>query len=136
MTNFAKINYKNLNSRQKENYNFQKVAGVLADYGYNCLRLTDDWQGADFIACHIGGEEFLKIQLKGRFTCDKKYMGKSIYIAFITTGNCYVYPHDEMMDFVDRAGRVNNSKSWKEIKAYSWPKTPVWILDELKKYML
>ena len=48
-----KIPYKDLNSRQKENYNFQKVAGELADYGFNCLRLTDDWQGADFIACHI-----------------------------------------------------------------------------------
>ena len=45
-----KIHYKDLNSRQKENYNFQKVAGELADYGFNCLRLTDDWQGADFIA--------------------------------------------------------------------------------------
>ena len=44
----SKINYSDLNSRQKEIFNFQKVAGVLADYGFNCIKLADDWQGADF----------------------------------------------------------------------------------------
>ena len=49
---FQRVDYGDLNSRQKENRNFQKVAARMADYGFNCLRLTDDWQGADFIACH------------------------------------------------------------------------------------
>ena len=53
----------------------------MADYGYNSLRLNDDWQGADFIA--VNGDNMLKVQLKGRFTVDKKYIGKSILIAFI-----------------------------------------------------
>ena len=53
----------------------------MADYGYNSLRLNDDWQGADFIA--VNGNNMLKVQLKGRFTVDKKYIGKSILIAFI-----------------------------------------------------
>ena len=77
------IKYSDLNSRQKENYNFQKVAGELADYGYNCLRLNDDWQGADFLAVHINGDDVLKVQLKGRFTIDDKYLGKNIFIAFL-----------------------------------------------------
>ena len=38
-----------------------KVAGALAEYGYNSMRLNDDWQGADFIA--IKNNEMLKIQL-------------------------------------------------------------------------
>jgi len=63
---FSRVAYSDLNSRQKENYNFQKVAARLADYGFNSIRLTDDWQGADFIAVHIDGETFLKVQLKGR----------------------------------------------------------------------
>ncbi|MCS4510791.1 hypothetical protein [Xylophilus ampelinus] len=62
---FQRIEYEQLNSRQKENFNFQKVAAHLADYGFDCLRLSDDWQGADFIACHIDGETFLKVQLEG-----------------------------------------------------------------------
>jgi hypothetical protein len=60
MTTLQKIAYTELNSRQKENYNFQKVAAHLADYGFNSLRLSDDWQGADFIACHIDGNMFLR----------------------------------------------------------------------------
>ena len=50
MNNFTKIKYSQLNSKQKENYNFHKVASALADYGYDSMRLNNDWQGADFIA--------------------------------------------------------------------------------------
>ncbi len=30
---FVRVTYNELNSRQKENYNFQKVSALLADYG-------------------------------------------------------------------------------------------------------
>ena len=46
--NFEKIDYNSLNAKQKENFNFQKVAAAFADYGFNCIQLTDDWNGADF----------------------------------------------------------------------------------------
>lgn len=59
-----KIKYSDLNARQKEIYNFQKVAAILADYGFNCIKLADDWQGADFLAYHKDGKETLRIQLK------------------------------------------------------------------------
>tara|TARA_B110000003_G_scaffold63498_1_gene64012 strand:- start:439 stop:636 length:198 start_codon:yes stop_codon:yes gene_type:complete len=61
-----KINYNDLNSKQKENYNYHKVAAALADYGYDSMRLNNDWQGADFIAVKV--DEMIKVQLKGRFT--------------------------------------------------------------------
>ena len=50
-----KVKYENLKSKQKENFNFQKVAAELAEYGFNCMWLNDDWLGADFIAHHIDG---------------------------------------------------------------------------------
>lgn len=40
-----KVNYRELNAKQKELFNFQKLAAVMADYGFNCIRLSDDWQG-------------------------------------------------------------------------------------------
>src|SRR5690606_2349658 len=119
MAMFKKITYEQLNSRQKENYNFQKVAAHLADFGFNCLRLSDDWQGADFIACHIDGDIFLKVQLKGRITIDKKYCGKGIYVAFQDSGTWYLYPHDEMKDLLLSNGLMNGSKSWSEVGSYS-----------------
>ena len=115
-----KVNYNKLNSKQKENYNFHKVASALADYGYNSLRLNDDWQGADFIA--INGEDMIKIQLKGRFTVDKKYIGKEIYIAFIENNIIKLYIHDEAVNML--SNNIINSKSWSEKGGYSWGQTP------------
>ena len=67
------IEYSQLNAKQQEIYNFQKLAAVLADYGYNCIKLADDWQGADFLAYHIDGRNTIRVQLKGRIMIDKKY---------------------------------------------------------------
>lgn len=131
---FEPVPYADLNSRQKENYNFHKVAGELADYGFNCLRLNDDWQGADFLACHVDGVLFLKIQLKGRMTIDKKYLGKDIYIAFLNGDECFVYPHDEMLERILELDKIGTSKSWLEAGSYSWPQPPVWARDILKDY--
>ncbi len=52
MSKLTKIRYDDLNARQQENYNFHKAACVLAEYGYNCIRLSDDWEGADFLVYH------------------------------------------------------------------------------------
>lgn len=105
---FQRTQYEQLNSRQKENFNFQEVAAELADYGFNCMWLNDDWQGADFIACHINGNKFVKVQLKGRLTIDQKYRGKDIYITFNQDGKWYIYPHDtlryELLNFGLMAG--------------------------------
>ena len=35
-----KIKYNSLNSKQKENYNYHKVASALADYGYDSIELV------------------------------------------------------------------------------------------------
>ena len=127
---FKRIRYKVLNARQKENFNFQKVASTLADYGFNCIRLSDDWQGADFIACHINGKTFVKIQLKGRLTFQKKFKGKDIYIAFKQGGKCYIYPHDKVLQ-EKVLELIKNTKSWKVGGAYSWRRIP----NKLEKYM-
>ena len=131
---FELIEYSHLNSRQKEKYNFQKVAARLANYGYNCLRLSDDWHGADFIACHINGETFLKVQLKGRLTIDRKYEGKDIFIAFFEGDDCYVYPHDEVITRVEAAEKVISSASWSEAGSYTWPSVPRWMRPIIEEY--
>ncbi|MFA6603290.1 MAG: hypothetical protein WCT10_00440 [Patescibacteria group bacterium] len=111
-----KISYSKLNSRQRENYNFQKIAAKLADYGFNAVRLSDDWQGADAVAIHVDQKTFLKVQVKGRFSFDKKYIGKNIWIAFHDkdTDTYYLYNHDRLLKklpdvfrYVSRKGSRN-----------------------------
>jgi hypothetical protein len=115
------IDYSDLNARQKENYNFQKVSAILADFGFVTHRLSDDWQGADFIAQHISGEIFLKVQLKGRLTFDKKYCGKDIYIAFNDAGVWYLYLHDELLNIILACTTIGITDSWVEKGNYSFP---------------
>jgi hypothetical protein len=113
------INYNKLNSRQKENYNYQKISALLADYGFVTLRLNDDWQGADFIAYHIDGKTILKVQLKGRLTFGKKYMEQDIYIAFPNNGIWYLFPHDELLEKV--LPDIEHTVSWSVRHGYSFP---------------
>ena len=117
---FLPINYSHLNSRQQENYNFHKVSSVLADYGFTTLRLSDDWQGTDFIAQHIDGT-FLKVQLKGRLSLGKKYMGKNIWICFRTMSGCCLYPHDEAVEAIQVITPYQHTESWLSNGAYSFP---------------
>ena len=131
---FKPIKYKELNARQKENYNFQKVASALTDYGFNCMWLNDDWQGADFIACHIDGNTFIKVQLKGRLTLNQKYSGKEIYVAFNQIGKWYLYPHDEVRDEFLRLGLMTGSKSWDKNGGYGWPSIPKHVHAFMQKY--
>jgi len=122
---FKKVNYKDLNSKQKENYNFHKVSSKLADYGFNSMRLNDDWEGADFIS--INKDEMIKVQLKGRFTIDKKYIGKDIFISFLEDEKVKIYKHDDALEVIPE--NVKISKSWSEVGNYSWGKTPEYFND-------
>ncbi|HEV7890905.1 MAG TPA: hypothetical protein VGP08_09710 [Pyrinomonadaceae bacterium] len=117
----TKIRYKDLNPRQKENYNYQKFSAVLADYGFVTMRLSDDWQGADFIAQHIGGKQFLKVQLKSRLTFCKSYEKKNIHIAFRRRNHWYLYDHDELLTRLEENKyTIRNSPLWAASKEYSF----------------
>ena len=134
---FTRVDYGDLNARQKENHNFQKIAAHLADYGFNCLRLSDDWEGADFIACHIDGETILRVQVKGRLSIDKKYVGKGIHIAFLFENACYVYPHDTFLELLKSTGALREqSRLWTEQGVRSWPRPPAWALNALSDYRI
>ncbi|MDO8490366.1 MAG: hypothetical protein Q7S47_03040 [bacterium] len=117
---FEKITYTGLNGKQQENYNYQKVSSVLADYGFNTIRLSDDWQGADFIAIHVNGSDFLKVQLKGRLTFGKKYIGKDIWICFSYKSDWFLYPHDTFLEILGAKMKFTQTKSWIDLGGYSW----------------
>ena len=137
MAGFKKVDYSKLNSRQKENFNFQKVSGVLADYGFSTVRLTDDWQGADFIAQHADGKIFLRVQLKGRLVFKKEYMNKDLQICFPDEDDIYLFPHDEALQIILDSKRVmHGTRSWDEDGSYSWPHLPKWVKPLLQKYKL
>tara|TARA_B110000238_G_scaffold121935_1_gene132022 strand:+ start:77 stop:472 length:396 start_codon:yes stop_codon:yes gene_type:complete len=125
----TKVSYKDLNSKQKENYNYHKVAAALANYGYDSMRLNNDWEGADFIS--VKGDDMIKIQLKGRFTLDKKYEKKELYIAFIEKGIIKIYLHDEALAIA--TSNITDSKSWDINGSYSMNQTPKHYCQVIKE---
>lgn len=133
-----KIAYSTLNNRQKETYNFQQVSAVLADYGFATIKLNDDWQSADFIAQHVDGETFLKVQLKGRLTFSKKYLNKNIQICFPHKKNWYLFDHDNiLLIFLDKySEKMAKSDSWVKSGNYSWGVLSTEILEILSEHKL
>jgi len=130
-THFEKISYGSLTARQKELFNFQKIAATLADYGFNCIKLADDWQGADFLAYHINGTTTLKVQLKSRVTIGKKYSDKNLWIAFPYKDHWYLIAHDLLVEKVRRHTNWLSSPSWKDMKGYSSARINPGLLQSL-----
>jgi hypothetical protein len=125
-----KIRYKNLNARQKESFNYQKISGVLAEYGFATIRLSDDWKGADFLAQHIDGRT-LRVQLKGRMSFSKKYQGKDLWVCFRDGMDWYLYPHDGFLNRVLAETTIRKTRSWQR-GPYHFPS----LSKQLQKLLL
>lgn len=130
------ICYSDLNSRQKEIYNFHKVAALLADYGFNCMKLSDDWRGADFLAYHKDGNNTLKVQLKSRLTIDKKYRRKGLYVAFSVKSSWYLIEHDKLVKLVGKFTKWLKTKSWRTKGNYHSISVNPELLASLHSYSL
>ena len=135
--NLTRIDYADLNSRQRENYNFQKLSAVLADFGFATLRLSDDWSYADFLAQHIDSGTILRIQLKGRLLFDKKYVEKELIIAFPHGDDWYLCAHDEVLEIVlKQTDTMTGTKSWDERGQYSFPSLGTKLTELLAPYRI
>ena len=118
----SKVEYGALTPRQKENFNYQKLAGLLADYGFVTHRLSDDWQAGDFIAQHIvRADGVMTIELKARLSFEQKFVGRNIHIAFNDRDTWYIYPHDEILDSLMKEPKSARSISWSNTGGYSFP---------------
>lgn len=132
---FRRVSYMELNSRQKESYNFHKLAAELADYGFTCMQLADDWEGADFLAVHYLGDSVLKVQLKGRLTIDAKYVGKDLWIAFPHGGEWYMVEHERLVEIIGECTTFLDSESWAK-GWYSTAKPSKVLLDRLRPHRM
>ena len=116
-----KVNYEDLTAKQRKIFNFHQAAAKLAEYGFNCIKLADDCQGADFLAYHKDGYQTLKVQLKGRTTIDKKYVGKDLHMCFPVNEAWVLIPHDELVEAIGEVTNALNTKSWRDNGCYNFP---------------
>lgn len=133
---FNKINYSELSPKQKEIYNFQKISAYLADYGFNCIKLSDDWNGADFLAYHPNEKDTLRVQLKSRITIDRKYMNKELHIAFPVENGWCLINHDSLVTVIQETTNWLESKSWLENGKYHSATLNKQLSNLLKPFLL
>ncbi|MDR2463301.1 MAG: hypothetical protein LBD30_05940 [Verrucomicrobiales bacterium] len=131
-----KVQYKGLTPKQQENYNFHKLAAILADYGFDSIRLANDWEGADFLALHNNGDDIIKVQLKGRLEINKKYTQKNIYMAFPLNEEWYLIPHDELKELVEKTTTYLNTESWINKGEYNTTSPNEELRKALEEYKL
>ena len=104
-------------SKRVETYNYHKACAVLAEYGFDCIRLSDDWRGADFLANHRDTGQILYVQLKTCLVIDEKYLDHpELYMCFPIdgTGNWYLIKHCRLMELVRE-----HSPHWSKSKRYT-----------------
>ena len=127
-------------SKQIESYNFHKAASVLAEYGFDCVRITNDWRGADFLAYHSESGQTLEVQLKSSLVVAEKYLAyPDLYVCFPLdgTGNWYLVKHSRLMEIVkENAPHWFNWQRWKNNKnkrVWHWTGNEA-IRDTLKEF--
>ena len=134
------IKYEDLDThKQKKDYNFQKIAARLANYGFNCLRQTNDVQGADFTAHHISGETLLNVKIETRLTINRKFERKGLYVAFIQPEKirgekvwekAFLYNHDGFISHTrNKSPTVLSGQPYKEDGLHHWWTPPKWALE-------
>ena len=132
---FVRIKPNELTPRQRKTWKFHKLASRLADYGFSCIRLSDGWQGADFIACHIDSS-FFKVRLETRLHIERRYSAKELFIAFSENNRWYIYPHDQLRDELLDMGYMSGTLSWEDRGIYNWPGLTQRLAEHMEKYVI
>ena len=133
---WERVSYASLNNEGKRVYNFQKVSAVLADYGFNCIKLTGDSNGADFLACHMPSGDQIPVRLKTRLTVEKKYENKGLWIAFPVNEDWYLLKHDQLRDIVGKRTPALENDAWRQNGRLSWPSPTKALLEGIEPYRI
>jgi hypothetical protein len=73
------------------------------------------------------------VQLKGRWTIDRKYLGRDIWVAFPVGVDWFLMPHDKM---VRAAPTYTATTSWKDGGIYHAARPRPDVLDACQPYRL
>ena len=121
-------------SQVREVINRYTVISLALDQGFNAFLPVYDG-GVDLILYRERDGVLRKVQLKGRWTIDRKYCGRDIWIAFPIAGEWYLMPHDVMVAQAEADG-VTRTASWIEGGAYSRPRPSAATITACAEYRM
>ena len=111
---------------------------MLAEYGFDCVRVVNDWRGADFLAYHAEKRITLPVQLKTCLVIDERYSDyPELYVCFPLdeTRNWYLLEHKRLYEIIKRvAPKWLESAKWTKGRGYWRYKAPEDFRKELERY--
>ena len=116
----------------KEVINRNVVVSLALEQGFNAFLPVYDG-GVDFILYHEADNLVRKVQLKGRWMIDRKYVGRDLWMAFPIGREWYLMPHDLMLQHAEVDGTTKTA-SWVEGGAYSKPRPSAVTLAQCEPY--
>ncbi len=119
-------------SQAREVINRNTVVSLAMDKGFNAFLPAYDG-GVDFILYHESENVLRKVQLKSRWTIDKKYRNRDIWVAFPIADDWYLMPHDQMVADGEADG-VTLTASWRDKGAYSRPRLSEAAINQCAPY--
>lgn len=112
--------------------NRNTIVSLALQQGFNAFLPVYDG-GIDFVLYRESDGALRKVQQKSRWTIDKKYVGRDIWVAFPIAGDWYLMPHDEMVASGEADG-VTQTASWKDGGAYSRPRLSAAVVAQCARY--
>lgn len=109
--------------------NRNRLVSLALERGYNAYLPVYD-SGVDLVLHREADGDTKLVQQKSRWTIDKKYIGRNIWIAFPENDQWYLVPHDELIVMGERH---TETESWKR-GAYSKSPLSKRDRDELADY--
>jgi hypothetical protein len=119
-------------SQVREVVNRNTVVSLALALDFNVFLPAYDG-GVDFILYRESDNELRKVQLKSRWTIDRKYINRDIWVAFPIAGDWYLIPHDTMVAD-GKADGVTLTASWLEKGAYSRPRLSAAAISQCAPY--
>ncbi len=118
----------------REVINRNALVSLALESGYIAYLPVYDG-GVDFILYREEDGDLRKVQLKGRWYIDRKYVERDIWIAFHDRGCWYLAPHDELVKLGEQFG-FTQTRSWIDVGAYSCPTPSRAMVEALAPYRM
>ena len=75
--------------------------------------------------------------IKSRLYFAKQFQHQRLWLCFVAEGDVYLYPHDQLLEFIQKDGRVLvGTKSWEAQGIYHFPRIPQWLRPALAPYRI
>ncbi|HTT75882.1 MAG TPA: hypothetical protein VMF50_07870 [Candidatus Binataceae bacterium] len=100
--------------------------------GFNAFLPVYDG-GIDFVLHRERDGQLRKVQPKARWTIDRKYVDRDIWIAFPHDSSWYLVPHDQMVEEGERHC-VTQTNSWIKDGSYSRTRLSAEMVKEYEPY--